>query len=309
VFLTNMRPDALEGLELGVEDVRAVNPRIIYARGTGQGVRGPEARRGGFDGSSFWARTTAGLFETEGDAYPTNQPGPAWGDLQGGLTIAGGIAAALFQRERTGAPSVVDNSLMANGMWAGSASLMASDLFGIDQMPAMTRGAIPNPLVGFYRCGDGRFLMLMLLQADRWWPDFTQRIGRPDLEHHPRFATAALRAEHKDECMALLEEIFASRPLAEWREALADAEGVWAPVATPRELLDDPQAHANGYVRAVDSAAGTTFTVVPSPLQFDETPPDLVRAPDHGEHTDEVLAELGIDGEELIELKISGAVL
>ena len=309
VFLTNMRPDALAGLALGVDELRAVNPKLIYARGTGQGVRGPDALKGGFDGSSFWARTTAGIHGTIDDAYPPGQPGPAWGDLQGGLTIAGGISAALFHRERTGEPSVIDNSLMANGMWAGSASLMASDLFGIDQMPAPVRGAIPNPLIGYYRCGDGRFLMLMLLQSDRWWPDFADRLGRPELKDRPRYATAALRAEHKEEFTALLEEIFATRSLDEWRVALDAADGVWAPVETPGELLKDPQAHANGYVRPVESAAGTTFTMIPSPLQFDETPPDLVRAPGHGEHTDEVLAELGIDGDRLIELKLSGAVL
>ena len=208
VFLTNMRPDALAGLALGVEELRAINPKLIYVRGTGQGVRGPDALKGGFDGSSFWARTTAGIHSTVDDAYPAPQPGPAWGDLQGGLTIAGGIAAALFHRERTGEPSVIDNSLMANGMWAGSASLMASDLFGIDQMPAAVRGAIPNPLIGFYRCSDGRFLMLMLLQADRWWPDFADHLGRPDLKDHPKYTTAALRSEHKEEFTLLLEEIF-----------------------------------------------------------------------------------------------------
>ena len=309
VFLTNVRQDALADLALGVDDLRAINPTIIYVRGTGQGVRGPDALKGGFDGSSFWARTTAGAFATEDGAFPSNQPGPAWGDLQGGLTIAGGIAAALFHRERTGEASVVDNSLMANGMYLGSASLMASDQFGIDQMPAMTRDAIPNPLIGYYRCGDGRFLMLMLLQADRWWPDFTQRIGRPELQDDPRFATAQLRAQNKQECVAVLDEIFATKTLSEWRDALADAEGVWAAVETPGELLQDPQALANGYVRPVESAVGTSFAMIPSPLQFNENPPDLMRAPGHGEHTDEVLTELGIDMDRLIELKVSGAIL
>jgi len=309
VFLTNMRPDAIRSLRLDVEDLRAANPAIIYARGSGQGVQGPEANKGGFDGSHFWGRATAGLFAAPEGQYPPSQPGPGWGDLQGGLTIAGGISAALFQRERTGTPSVVDNSLLANGMWAGSATIMASDLFGMDQMPAMVRGAIPNPLVGYYRCGDGRFLILMMLQADRWWPDLAQRIGHPELLEDPRFVDGRARAEHKEECVAVLDEIFATRPLAEWREALADADGVWAAVQTPGELLTDPQAHANGYLRPVETSAGSSFTMVPSPLQFDETPPDLTRAPDHGEHTDEVLAELGINGERLMELKISGAVL
>jgi crotonobetainyl-CoA:carnitine CoA-transferase CaiB-like acyl-CoA transferase len=309
VFLTNMRPDAIRSLHLDVDDLRAANRNIVYVRGSGQGVKGPESNKGGFDGSHFWGRATAGIFAAPEGAYPPSQPGPGWGDLLGGLTIAGGISAALFHRERTGEPSVVDNSLLANGMWAGSASITASGLFGIDQMPAMQRDAVPNPLIGYYRCSDGRFLILMLLQADRWWPDLTRRIGHPELMDDPRFLTAALRQQNNRECMAALDEIFATKTLSEWREALADAEGVWAAVETPGELIVDPQALANGYVREVTADNGTTFRMVPSPLQFDETPPDLVRAPGHGEHTDEVLTELGFTEDELLDLKISGAVL
>ncbi|MDQ6696723.1 MAG: CoA transferase [Actinomycetota bacterium] len=309
VFLTNMRPDALASLRLDVDDVRAANPNIIYARGTGQGVRGDEAKKGGFDGSHFWGRAVAGLFATEGDDFPPNPPGAAWGDLQGGLTIAGGIAAALFHRERTGEPTVVDSSLLASGMFASSATILAAGLFGFDQMPAMTRGAAPNPLIGYYRTGDGRFLMLMMLQADRWWPDLVRRLGDQELAEDPRFATAASRFEHKAACIARLDAVFATRTLAEWREILADAEGVWAAVETPGELLEDPQALANGYIREVAHPGGSTLRMVPSPLQFDEQPAELVRAPDHGEHTDEVLAELGIGEEERIQLKIDGAIL
>ena len=309
VFLTNMRPAAISALRLGVDDIRTANPNIIYVRGTGQGVRGAESDKGGFDGSHFWVRTVAGIFETPEGQYPASQPGPAWGDLQGGLALAGGISAALFHRERTGQPSVVDNSLMANGMWAGSASLLASGLFGIDQMPPMDRRKSPNPIVGLYRTKDNRFLSLMMLQADRWWPDLILRLGRPDLGSDPRFVDAAARRANVGECIDELDAIFATRTLAEWREALADAEGVWAAMETPGELLVDPQALANGYVREVVSEGGTTFRMIPSPLQFDETPPDITRAPGHGEHTDEVLYELGLTEDELIELKIEGAIL
>ncbi len=309
VFLTNMRPDAVASLRLGVDDVRAVNPDIIYVRGSGQGVRGLEANKGGFDGSHFWGRTVAGLYELPDGDFPPGQPGPGWGDLQGGLTIAGGIAAALFHRQRTGEPTVVDNSLLANGMWASSATLLGAGLFGFDQMPRSDRNALPNPIMGYYATSDNRYLILMMLQADRWWPDFIRRIGHPELGDDPRFVDAAARFEHKAECVAVLDEIFATRTLDEWREALADAEGVWAPVETPGELLVDPQALANGYVRDVEHSSGATFRMIPSPLQFDEQPPDLTRAPDHGEHTDEVMAELGIGEDELIQLKLDGAIL
>lgn len=310
VFLTNVRPEARRALRIEVDDVRAANPDIIYVRGSGQGQRGPEAEKGGFDGSHFWARTVAGLSQlADPEDYPPNQPGPAWGDLIGGLTIAGGISAALFHRERTGETSVVDNSLMANGMWAGSATIMAAGLFGIDAMPPMSRDSLPNPLLGNYRTSDNRFVTLMMLQADRWWPDLIERIGHPELNDDPRFASAAARRENSAACVAALDEIFATRTLDEWREALRDAEGVWCTVETPAELIADEQALENGYVRDVEAESGTTFRMIPSPLQFDETPPDLTRAPGHGEHTDEVLGELGLSEQELLDLKISGAVL
>jgi crotonobetainyl-CoA:carnitine CoA-transferase CaiB-like acyl-CoA transferase len=310
VFLTNMRPDARKELRIEVEDVREANPNIIYVRGSGQGQRGPEYLKGGFDGSNFWARTVAGLYEMKDpEGWPPGQPGPGWGDLQGGLTIAGGISAALFHRERTGEPTVVDNSLLANGMWAASATIMAAGLFGFDAMPSGDRYGTPNPLVGYYRTKDNRFLILMMLQADRWWPDLVERLGRPDLKDHPKFGTADGRREHKRECMGVLDEIFGSRTLEEWREALDGAEGVWSSVETPGELLRDEQALENGYIRDVEAASGTSFRMVPSPLQFDETPPELTRAPELGEHTDELLAELGLSEEEIIDLKIAGAVL
>jgi crotonobetainyl-CoA:carnitine CoA-transferase CaiB-like acyl-CoA transferase len=310
VFLTNFLPPARKALRLEVDDVRAANPRIVYVRGSGQGQRGPEADRGGYDGCSFWARVVADIATPAGLEWPIAQPGPAFGDLIGGAMIAGGISAALYHRERTGEALVVDNSLLATALWATSASMLAAGLFGIGKMPSFDRLEVPNPIVNTYRTSDGRFLSLIMLQADRYWPEFVTKIGHPELVDDERFADAAARAENRRECVETLDAIFATRTFDEWRALLMDVEGVWAPVETPGELLEDPQVLANGYVREVVAQSGTTFRMVPSPLQFDETPPDLVRAPDHGEHTDEVLGELlGLDTEQLIDLKLKGAIL
>jgi crotonobetainyl-CoA:carnitine CoA-transferase CaiB-like acyl-CoA transferase len=310
VFLTNFLPPARKALRLEVDDVRAANPRIVYVRGSGQGQRGPEADRGGYDGCSFWARVVADIATPAGLEWPIAQPGPAFGDLIGGAMIAGGISAALYHRERTGEALVVDNSLLATALWATSASMLAAGLFGIGKMPSFDRLEVPNPIVNTYRTSDGRFLSLIMLQADRYWPEFVTKIGHPELVDDERFADAAARAENRRECVETLDAIFATRPFDEWRALLTDVEGVWAPVETPGELLEDPQVLANGYVREVVAQSGTTFRMVPSPLQFDETPPDLVRAPDHGEHTDQVLGELlGLDTEQLIDLKLKGAIL
>ncbi len=310
VFLTNFRPQARRKLGIDVEDVRAVNPKIIYVRGSGQGQRGPDAERGGYDGCTFWGRGgPADIISDPDVGYPIAQPGPAFGDVIGGLTIAGGISAALYHRERTGEPSIVDNSLLGTAMWATAASSMAAGLFGMTRMPARDRTETPNPIVGMYKTSDGRFLSLVMLESDRYWGDLVGLLGAPELEHDPRFIDAAARRENAAVCVGILDDLFAKKTFEEWKTILEAAKGVWAPVQNAAELLVDPQAIANGYVREVEAKSGTMFKMIASPIQFDETPPDLTRGPDHGEHTDEVLGELGLDMDELLELKIKGAIL
>jgi crotonobetainyl-CoA:carnitine CoA-transferase CaiB-like acyl-CoA transferase len=309
VFLTNFRPQARTKLRIDVEDIRAVNPDIIYVRGSAHGQRGPESDRGGYDNSTSWGRGgSADIISAPGE-YPTSQPGPAYGDVIGGLTIAGGVSAALFHRLRTGEAVIVDNSLLANGIWATGATILAADLFGFSRMPRGDRTKMPNPLVNNYKTKDDRFLSLIMLESDRYWAELVTTIGRPELATDPRFSDSIARAQNCQECVITLDEIFAGRTLEEWKPILLGIEGAWAPVQTASELLEDPQVLANGYLREVSSAAGTTFHMVASPLQFDEQPPDLTRAPEHGEHTDEVLGELGLEMDAILDLKLKGAVL
>ena len=309
VFLTSFLPDARRRLGIDVDDIVRVNPRIIYARGSGQGPRGPDAEKGGYDGASFWARGGPAMGATrDGASEVVGQPGPQFGDSLSGGMIAGGIAAALFNRERSGEGSVVDVSLLGTAMWAMAPGIMASALLGIDRMPMGSRGNAPNPGVLTYRTSDGRFVSLVLLQPDRYWADFCQRIGRPDLATDLRFADATERAKHNQECINILDQVFGSHPLAHWKQALADFEGVWAVPQTVRELHDDPQAIANEYLRDVTTQEGTTFTMVAWPMQFNLTPPDFQRAPDVGEHTDEELLAAGYTWDELVELKVKGAI-
>ncbi len=309
VFLTNFRPQARRKLRIDVDDLRAVNPNLIYARGSGMGQRGPESERGGYDNSAWWGRGgPADIISTPGE-YPVSQPGPGFGDVIGGLTIAGGISAALFHRERTGEALIVDNSLLANGAWAIGATVLAAGLFGFSRMPRGDRRRMPNPLVNNFKTKDGRFMSFVMLESDRYWADLVTKIGHPELADDPRFVDSTARAQNCVECCTILDDIFATKTLEEWKPIMNEVDGVWSPVQTADELLTDPQVLANGYLRDVEAASGTTFRMVASPLQFDEEPPDLVRAPDHGEHTDEVLAELGLDTDAILDLKIKGAVL
>jgi len=309
VFLTNYLPGPRKKLGLDVEELRAVNPNLIYVRGSGHGERGPEREKGAYDGSTFWGRVIAAQATPSDREWPLNQPFAAFGDLMGGLTIAGGISAALFHRERTGEATVVDTSLLALGMWATGANILAAGLFGMTQVPGGSRDQMPNPLVNMYRTKDGRFLTLMMLQSDVFWPDLVTVIGHPELAEDARYKDAAARFENRVECIATLDSIFAEKTFEEWREILQQAKGVWEPVETPGELIEDPQALANGYVREIELESGTSFRIVPSPLQFDETPPDLTPAPGHGKHTDEVLLDVGYDMEQLLDLKVKGAIL
>ena len=309
VFVTNYLPDVRRRLRIDVDDIRARNPNVVYVRGTGQGTRGPDAGKGGFDGASFWGR--AGLAMAFKDAaadWPVDQR-PAFGDVMGGLTIAGGIAAALLRRERTGTPSVVDVSLLNLGLWSLGPDVTSAKLYEDVEIPTFDRDTLPNPLVGTYPTKDGRFVILVLLQADRYWPDLCQHLDRPDLLDDPRFKDGAARYEHRRECIEVLRGVFRTRTYDEWRERLQTLEGVWAPLQTPLEVHDDPQAVANGYLEPITTSTGAEFRLPANPVQFDETPPEVRGAPEHGEHTDEVLLELGLTYDEIIEHKVTGAVL
>lgn len=311
VFLTNYMPKVRRKLKIDVDDIRARNPNIVVARGTGQGTKGPDAEKGGFDGASFWARGgVASIMPEQQDGWPAGQPGPAYGDVMAGLSTAGAIAAALFKRERTGEGSIVDVSLLATAMWQISPLVVASKLFGMSKMPAgRDRRQVPNPGVNTYRTADGRFISLILLQSDKFWEDLVTRLGVPEMATDERFADSAARAENSVECVTKLDEAFGSQPLDHWKEKLADFEGVWTPYQTLDELYEDPQVVANGYLPAMSTSSGEEVQLVASPAQFDEEPVEVERAPEHGEHTELALMDLGYDWEEIAAMKESGAIL
>jgi crotonobetainyl-CoA:carnitine CoA-transferase CaiB-like acyl-CoA transferase len=308
VFLTNWLPPARKKQQIDVEHIRAHNPDIIYVRGTGQGTKGPDAEKGGYDGSAFWARSgIVDYLSKPDDPFGPTQPA-AFGDLAGGQTIAGGIAAALLQRERTGHAAVVDVSLMALGMWMMAPSIVSTKLMGDTPPPTFTREDFPNPLTNRYRTKDDRILHLVMLQGVKFWPEVCHAVGRPELADDPRFTDPAALFEHRTEAIAILDEVIATRTLDEWRDALDGIEGVWAAAQRPIELHDDRQAIANGYIDQVEAANGTRFGLVANPVHFDETPPSLRRSPEAGEHTEEILLELGLDWERIGELKADGSV-
>ncbi len=310
VFLTSLLPTSRQRFGIDVEHVRAVNPDIVYARGSALGARGEEADRGGYDMTAFWARgaTAASLTppDVEGIITP---PAPAYGDTISGTNLAGGIAAALFARERTGEPSVVDVSLLGSGVWAMGAAIDAS-LLQRRPWVAPPTGAVgsANPLSALYRTADGRYLSLVMLQPTRYWADVCRHVGRPDLADDPRFATIEGIEAHADEAVAALRAAIGAQPLAYWTAKLATLSGPWAPVQDTLQVGDDPQVRSNGYLATVEAADGSDYELVTSPVQFDERAPALRRAPAFAEHTDDVLVGLGFDWDRIISLKVDGAV-
>ncbi len=311
VFLTNFLPSTMERLELGVEDLRKVNPRIIYGRGHGFGVRGPDADKGAYDSTAFWARGGLGETLTPSDLdHPIGQRG-AFGDRNGAVQLAFGVAAALFRRERTGEPSTVDVSLLATAMWTLSSDVISALQGNFHAAPpsgGQKAALSPNPLVNSFRTKDGRFIGLVFLQPDRYWPDLCTALGVPALADDARFIDMECRANHRGECVEELTAIFASRDFAEWRETLADERFPWAPYQRVPELIEDRQTIANGYIGEVDLGGGASFRLPTGAVQFDESPAALRRGPEHGQHTEEVLLSLGLDWEGLTSLKEEGVI-
>jgi crotonobetainyl-CoA:carnitine CoA-transferase CaiB-like acyl-CoA transferase len=308
VFVTSYLPPQRQKLGIDVEHIRAANPQVIYARGSGQGVRGPDAEKGGYDAVSFWARGGIAHALTEpGAAHPTRMRG-AMGDSLGGLGLAGGVAAALFARGRGEPPAVVDVSLLSIATWMQSQEIALTSTHP-NGLPHLDRADAANPLTNVYRTSDNRWIMLCMLQPARFWRDFCLAAGRPDLADDERFATAELIRANTTDAVAALDSTFASAPADTWKRRLADITGVWSLVQTPLEVLADPQVHANAMAVPVTDDEDSPARLVASPVTFDETHPDtLPLAPALGAHTDEVLLAYGHDWERLLDLKIRGVI-
>jgi crotonobetainyl-CoA:carnitine CoA-transferase CaiB-like acyl-CoA transferase len=303
VFTTNLRPAARRRLGIDVDGVRADNPSIVYASGTAFGSRGPDAGRGGYDAGAYWARSgMQHLFTAPAAPWPAPTR-PAFGDVAAALGLAAAVTTALYRRAVTGEATVVDSSLLAAGMWQVQNDVVSARLGDGTHARGPDRYATWNPLMLPYRTADGRFVALMVLAPDRHWASLCSLIGRPELAGDPRFADLDARRRHARACVELLDAAFAERTLAEWRTVLGGFAGEWAVVQEPAEVHDDSQVRANGYVAGVDTGRGSTLPMVTSPVEFDGTPGAPTRAPEAGEHTEEVLLALGLGWDDIAALK------
>jgi crotonobetainyl-CoA:carnitine CoA-transferase CaiB-like acyl-CoA transferase len=307
VFVSNVRAASLARLGLDPETLRARNPRLVYASITGYGLDGPDADRAAYDVAAFWSRAgIAASLMLPGQPPPFQRGG--MGDHNTGLAAAGAVAAALYERERSGEGQLVSTSLLREGMYTMSFDMSVSLRFGVD-LAAGDRKTMGNPAMNNYQDSEGKWFWLVGLEGERHWPALARAADRPEWLDDPRFKEAADRALNAPELIAMLDEIFAQRTREEWGE-IFDAEDDlwWAPVQTMQEVLQDPQARAAGGFVEVPDGEGTTLLPA-TPVDFHGEPcAQRNMAPAHGADGEAILGELGRSPEQIEALRAEGIV-
>jgi crotonobetainyl-CoA:carnitine CoA-transferase CaiB-like acyl-CoA transferase len=304
VFITNYPPPVRRRLGITYEELAPLNERLIYASFTGYGETGPEADKPGFDATAWWARTGLMHLVRAGDEVPPARSLPGMGDHPSAMGTYGAIVTALYQRERSGKGNYVSSSLLANGLWANGCSIQAA-LCGDTVVPQPPREAAVNALRVHYRCRDGRWLLLSIA-ADEWrWDKLKACLGAEILDE-PRFATVDSREANARELVAILDGIFATRDLAEWRHMLDEAGLIFGIVAEPDDIAHDEQVLAAGHlVNFADSELMTVNSPIEIRGQQKVTPRP---APQVGEHSAEVLREAGYSAGEIAALRAEGVI-
>jgi crotonobetainyl-CoA:carnitine CoA-transferase CaiB-like acyl-CoA transferase len=305
VFLCNLLPHRQQRYGLDAETLLAGNPRLVHATLTGYGIGGPDEDRPGFDVTTFFGRGAITDSMTEpGGVAP--HPRPAQGDHATGLAMLAAILTGLRLVETTGEGQVVDVSLLATAAWTMASDLSATLIDG-RQPSKRDRHHVITPLANRFRCADDRWIILNMPEP-RWWLPFCEAVGHPEWADDPRFATPRDRFTNMVTLIDLVDEVFASRPLAEWGEVFDAAGLIWGPASTIAELAVDAQARAIGVFPAVPHPAGA-FPTVGAPIQVRGAAIEpRGPAPDIGAHTVEVLEDVGLDQAEITALAAAGVV-
>ncbi len=308
VFVSNIRADPLQRLGLDYDALSKTNPKLIYAHASGYGGKGMERERAGYDYAAFWARS--GIMDIVGEpgSIPPQQPS-GFGDHTSSIALACGIVLALYNRERFGIGQKVEVSLFGTALWCSSISLLTA-IYSGKAPPKPSRKERINPLYNSYQVRDGRWIMLVCMQSDRYWPAFCRVLGREELKDDPRFNTHSKRMENNKALISILDEALLNKTTEEWGR-LFDENGIlWAPAQSFWETAHDPQALDNEFIVDQNHPTYGTIKTVASPIKFSKTPA-MIRspAPELGQHTEEILLELGYTWEDITAFKKAGAIL
>ena len=307
VFVSNYELDTLKKLRVDYATLSQINPKLIYAVISGYGSVGPDKNQRGFDHAAGWART--------GMQYLIGEPGQPPPRLRGGMIDRGvaaphalaGILAALLHREKTGKGQELEVSLFHSGVWTIAIDIQAA-LVGTP-MSKDDRAKAQNPIYNVYRTKDNRWIQMSMLQSDVSWPAFCQAIERPALENDSRFNSLEKRTQNCEELVRIIDEVLSSKNMEEWDKRFREYDLIYAPVQSPTEVTIDPQALANDFFVELPYYAGE-LKVVTTPVKFHQNPASVrAPAPEVGQHTEEVLLELGYTWEEIARLKEQGVIL
>jgi crotonobetainyl-CoA:carnitine CoA-transferase CaiB-like acyl-CoA transferase len=304
VYITNQLPRVRRKLRTEPADLMALNPKLVFAKGHGQGQRGEDAEAGGFDGVSFWARGSVAHMLTDAAATKPAQQRPALGDIPSGMFLAGGICAALVHTLRTGEGVVVDTSLLNGATWTLGPDMAYSSLSG-EQMPNPS-DRVTSPLTSQYKTVDGRFVTLMMIDEGRYWAQACRAVGLEQLIQE--YPDPASRLAERASLCARFDDVITGLTRGELEGRLRAEGCIYSFFATPPEVLADAAVVDNGYL--MEHPAVPHVRLAAAPAQFDDELPTIRRpGPALGEHSREILAELGYDTGEVETLAADGVVV
>ncbi|MEW6768695.1 MAG: CoA transferase [Pseudomonadota bacterium] len=305
VFITNFPPQVRKKLGVTYKDLHHLNPRLIYASFTGYGETGAEADKPGFDSNAWWARSGLMDLVRETDETTPARSMPGMGDHPCAMALFSGIVTALYQREKTGKGTEVRSNLMANGIWSNGIYAQAA-LCGATFQKRPPRQQALNGVTCHYKCADGRWIILSLLNEEKQFPVFCKVIDREDLLTDPRFETKTARHRHAPELIAILDGVFATKPLAYWRKTLDGNGLIFGVVGIPADIPDDPQMRE---VEAVVPFENDGMLTINTPFWVEGAQKVRPRmAPDVGEHSDEVLSAAGYSNSDIAKMRAAGVI-
>lgn len=306
VFMSNYELSSLKRLQADYATLSQFNPQIIYGVLTGYGTTGPDKHERGFDYSAAWARSGMQYLIGEPGSAPPPQRGGMM-DRVAGSHIVAGILAALLHRDRTGKGQELEFSLYHSAVWTLAGDIQAAAV-GLP-LAKFDRTRALNPLLNSYRTKDDRWFQLTMALVDTEWPNLCRAIARPELEHDPRFTNTEAREQHREALIRILDEVFASKNMDEWETCFREHHCIYGRVQSPMEVCTDPQALANGFFSTLHHPAGE-MQLVTTPITFRQNPASLRSpAPEVGQHTQEILLDLGYRQEDIAQLKQQEVIL